>query len=384
MKKILFVNNNLETGGIQKALINMLKCISNEYDVTLLLFSKTGALISEIPKEVKVITPQKSYAMLGLERKDLKKHPLLCVYKMTMKIITKLYGKTYAMNVLGLFQERIGTYDVAFSVSHLSNFYSFNNGCAEFVLNKISAKKKMCFVHCDYVDSGFVSEENNNLYRMFDQIICVSKSVKQRLMCEIPDLDGKTVVARNFYDLNIKEKAEENPMIYDESYINMVVVARLSIEKGIDRAIIALRRCKRRDIRIHIVGDGPLKENLKKRVLEEKLQEQVFFYGEQINPYRYIKNADYLLVSSLHEAAPMVFDEAHILNVPIISTKLLSTSEMLMEKDIVCENSCEGIETALLNAKKKDVENIDIVSNDENIRNIRIIIEGNCNETSEI
>ena len=42
MKKILIVNNNLDIGGIQKALINLLRGISDKYEVTLMLFSPTG------------------------------------------------------------------------------------------------------------------------------------------------------------------------------------------------------------------------------------------------------------------------------------------------------------------------------------------------------
>ena len=42
-------------------------------------------------------------------------------------------------------------------------------------------------------------------------------------------------------------------------------------------------------------------------------------------------NADYLLVPSLHEAAPMVFDEANILGLRIISTNTTSAKEMIDE-----------------------------------------------------
>ena len=38
MKKIIFVINNLETGGVQKSLQNLLKEIHNKYDINLLTF----------------------------------------------------------------------------------------------------------------------------------------------------------------------------------------------------------------------------------------------------------------------------------------------------------------------------------------------------------
>ena len=71
-KKILIVNNNLHIGGIQRALVNLLKEISTDYDITLLLFSKSGPLLCEIPDGVKIVTPSGVYRTLGLEKKDMK------------------------------------------------------------------------------------------------------------------------------------------------------------------------------------------------------------------------------------------------------------------------------------------------------------------------
>ena len=59
MKKILIVSNNLEIGGIQKSLVNLVKEVYQEYEVTLMLLSKSGELLCEIPDEVKIITPIK-------------------------------------------------------------------------------------------------------------------------------------------------------------------------------------------------------------------------------------------------------------------------------------------------------------------------------------
>lgn len=81
MKKILIVNNNLDMGGIQKSLINLLKEIHNDYNVTLLLFSKSGALLSDVPNDVEIIEPNKCYRMLGLTRAELRRYPLLFIMK---------------------------------------------------------------------------------------------------------------------------------------------------------------------------------------------------------------------------------------------------------------------------------------------------------------
>jgi glycosyltransferase involved in cell wall biosynthesis len=64
-------------------------------------------------------------------------------------------------------------------------------------------------------------------------------------------------------------------------------------------------------------------------------------------------HADYLLVPSRHEAAPMVFDEASVLGLRIVSTNTTSAAEMVGgDGGIVCENSPEGIPEALVSLHK--------------------------------
>ena len=49
MKRILIVNNNMHIGGVQKALLNLLQTLHADYDITLLLFYRGGALLNEVP-----------------------------------------------------------------------------------------------------------------------------------------------------------------------------------------------------------------------------------------------------------------------------------------------------------------------------------------------
>jgi glycosyltransferase involved in cell wall biosynthesis len=347
MKKILIVNNNLDMGGIQKSLVNLLREIKNDYDVTLLLFSKSGSLLSELPKEIKVITPRKVYSILGLPRQELKKHPLLFILKVFMMMYTSLFSRRSAMKLLGLFQKKITGYDTVISYSHLTNDKCFDNGCGDFVLDRASCGKKVCLIHCDYLQSVYMTERNSREYSEFDEIACCSDSVKDRFIQGSSMDSAKVHTLRNFFDFSIEKSAKIEPYSYDKNYINLLSVARLSEEKGIDRAINAIRNSKRTDIRYYIVGDGPQKPLLMKLVLKYNLEEQIFFLGEQQNPYRYMLNADYLFVPSLHEAAPMVFDEANLLGLKILSTNTTSAIEMVGEGGVICDNSIEGIELAL-------------------------------------
>ena len=72
-------------------------------------------------------------------------------------------------------------------------------------------------------------------------------------------------------------------------------------------------------------------------------------HGSQLNPYRYMKNAKLLLLPSYHEAAPMVFQEAIALEVPILTTDTTSAMEMVVNQGAgwVCGFDDESIYCSL-------------------------------------
>ena len=54
-EKILFINGHLNTGGVEKSLLDILQHIDyNKYDVDLLLLEELGDYASELPKNVRV------------------------------------------------------------------------------------------------------------------------------------------------------------------------------------------------------------------------------------------------------------------------------------------------------------------------------------------
>lgn len=364
MKKILIVNNNLDIGGIQKSLVNLLKEVHEDYDITLLLFSKSGALLNNIPNNVRIITPNKCYRMLGLTKSELRRYPFFFCLKYFLMRYTSIFSRRSAMKLLGLFQKKIEGYDVAISYSHLLHHKCFGNGCGDFVLDKVVCKNKICMIHCDYLHSGYMTEMNNREYSEFDKIACCSDSVRERFICGANISKNKVYTLRNFYDFDIVKLANDKPYVYGDNCINLLSVARLSSEKGIDKAIDALYATGRSDINYYIVGDGPQKKLLQEKIKEYHMEKQIFLLGEQQNPYRYMINADYLLVPSLHEAAPMVFDEAAVLGLKVISTNTTSAKEMIVRNGGIV---CSGID------KLK-----------ETLRNLHINTMKNCNSVNNI
>lgn len=352
MKKILIVNNNLQVGGIQKSLVNLLKVIHGFCDITLLLFSDYGDLIGDIPDDVNIMYADRRLSILGTPWKSIDKSLSNISNKLISRLLLVIRGKESALTYLFSKQKLIEGFDTVISYSQCTPENSLSVCVPEFVLKCVESDNKVCFIHCDYKKSDTCSKYNNDIYKRFDRIVCCSKSVKKNFVEMIPDIERKTFWLRNFKDYSIVDSANNNTYEYDNSYINIISVSRLSEEKGIYDAIESLRKSNRLDIRYYIIGTGPQEKYLKRIVKERKMMDIVYFFGEQDNPYRFMINADYLLVPSKHEAAPMVFDEAHILGLSIISTNTTSAKEMLYYEDIIVD---EMNETVIENIKKSCV-----------------------------
>ena len=334
----------------------MLKSMPAEYDVTLLLFQKCGELLTEIPDAVRVIEEMSRFSYLGVSQAACKQK----LRRGVLAFLTRKLGFPKAVPFLCKGQKRKllkEHFDVAVSYQHCAASRSFYGGTAEYVLHRVDAEKKVCFIHCDYQNSGTQSAYADSVYRKFDRVACVSASVREHFLHCVPDMADKCVVVPNAVVVeDILSAAEQEPYAYDTTYCNLLTVARLSREKGIERVLHALSKIDTSKLRYHLVGDGPQREYLKGIVNELSLEKVVCFHGEKDNPYRYMKYADALLLPSYHEAAPVVFQEAKVLGLPILTTDTTSAKEMVGERfGMVCENSEQGIEAMLLKVACGDV-----------------------------
>ncbi|GHH97717.1 glycosyltransferase [Neobacillus kokaensis] len=352
-KRILIVNNNLSVGGVQRSLVNLINQIKDDYDITLYLFSDCGEYRKYIPPAVKVMTGPPLIMLLGLSQKQTKSLGLIYFFiRAVLVVYTKFFGNQFPLTILCSTQRRIHGFDIAISFLHNAHEKTFYGGCNEFVLKRVNAKQKITFVHCDFLNYGGNTARNREVYNHFDRIAAVSEGCRESFIKAIPELESKTYCVYNCNEFSeYKVKADINPVEYSKGGLNIVTVARLSEEKGILRAINVIKRLvdEKYNICWHIIGDGAQRSEIEKHIQMAKISENVILYGNQENPYRYIKNADIFLLPSNHEAAPMVFNEAKSLGVPIITTNTTSANEMVKDnyEGIVCGNSEEEIYNAL-------------------------------------
>lgn len=352
MKKILIVNNNLHIGGVQRALVDLLKEICGKYDVTLALFYPHGALMEELPKAVKVLAVCSDYRFLGMSAADVKHSPLLRLRRSFYAAVSRIFGRSCAIGLMAPGQRKLRGFDAAISYLHDAGDRVFYGGCNDFVLRHTDAAEKIAFLHCDYTRCGADTPANGARYEKFDKIAACSAGCRDAFLKILPHLEKKTVVVSNFHDYNgIWRSACENPVCLPEKQINVLTVARFGKEKGVTRAVEAFAGIHRIHPSAHcyLIGDGAERSGIESLIRKHALEGTVTLLGEHAVPFGYMKAADLLLIPSVSEAAPLVIGEAARLGTPILSTRTSSAKEMIEDTGFgwVCGNSVEDLICAL-------------------------------------
>lgn len=369
MERILIVIGNMNIGGIQKSLLELLKTLSKRKDVFVSLFccNQCGDFLPLVPKEIEILPSNKWAELSELSFDKCKKFGArYYIFRVVYSLWTKLFNKKFPAVLLCRKIKSIGNYDVAISYSQPIGDKAFCTLTNEIVLNCTKANRKITFVHCDFENYGGNTKVNRELYHKFDAVAAVSNSVGMNLAKCIPEIKNKIKTVYNFCDADeINILSSEKPIKYSTKTI--VTVARLSEEKGIIRCIPIIAKLKEQNIDFewHIVGGGGLENVIRNTIADYGMENTVFLEGQQTNPYRYMKNADYLFLPSFHEAAPMVFDEAIVLKLPILTTNTLSAKELVSDRNagVVCDNSDDGIYNMLysaLTAKKNCFESVNL------------------------
>lgn len=353
--RILLVMTNMNTGGIATAIRNMIHALPKDrFQIDLLVFNDDNCEDLLINGELKTAGKYMRLVSISQSRSFIE-NPCLGLYRLLLGGITKILGHkvTYA-ELLRHTSPLDKEYDIAISCSQSGPIHSLYGGCNEFVLAKVKAKEKISFIHCDYKTYGLNSKYSHEIYSLFDKIACVSESVKKGFLeCE-PSFSDKTYVSINFQDYEkIRLLASECPVEYSDDRFHFATVARLGNEKGHTRMLPIINELKEKGYAFtwHIVGGDLTNAPIEfvQAFHKYHLDDQIIFHGNQKNPYRFIKNVNLLLIPSYHEAAPMVYAEAHCLGVPILTTKTLSAVEMVENEEIgiVCDNDDISIRDAL-------------------------------------
>lgn len=388
MKKIAIFTNKFVAGGLEKSLLELIDIIDpNQYEITVFLPNKDGEWTHLLEKKARVVVlEQEDFKFLV--KKHLKNFDLINLLK-TLILRTKAIissknnyyeGLKYRTKSMTKHPEQ---FDVAIAYQALDVNSVVN------CLHRINSYKKVLWVHQSFTIFNPVF---NNWYSDFDKVFCVSGHLKEEIQTMFPKLSFKTDV---FYNITnpelIKKMADKYPLELRtiENQVVLVTVGRISKEKG--QAVIpqVANLLLKKGYRFiwYLVGEGPLEKELKEKIEQYSVSDNVVLCGRKDNPYPYIKNCDIYVQTSKTEGWCLTVSEAKILNKPIVTTDAGVMSEQIETgvNGIITQNDsakeiCNAIESLIINPDLKNsfidvLEKEDANDNKKELQKLYSLIE---------
>lgn len=323
MISVAIVSRQMVIGGVENALIEMLKRIDyTKFSVDLYFQLSGGELFENIPEKVNV------YLIPNLKLKQALFHPI----KYTKKAIhflkqnkeTNYSRKCYQASKMLLPVKK--KYDIAIA------YHAPNTVPVFYVIDSISAKKKVLWLHGDLEKNDGNIDILKQYHDQYDYVYSVSEYINNQFTAIHPHIHSE--VFHNYIDINKIISLSNAGESFTDSFdgIRLLTVARLAKQKGLDIAVDCCRIMKDDgyEIRWYVCGDGIEKEHLEDLIKQNCLKDDFILMGYSSNPYRLIKDCDIYVQTSLYEGYCTTTYEAKILNKPVITTDVSGSREQFV------------------------------------------------------
>ncbi len=343
-KKRIFISiHYMELGGAEISLIGLLQAIDySHYDIDLFIHSHRGELLNYIPKEVNLLPEIVEYTQIECPMMDtlmngfwgilfgrLKAKWLHHKFLKNRDKNESAAGLQYVAKCISPFLPslyKFGKYDLAISFLTPHNY----------VLDKVLAKKKICWIHTDYTKVIINVDEEFPTWSAYDNIISISPDVTKSFLQIFPTLKHKIIEIGNILSPNfVRNRAEEfdahmelKSRKKDINYITILSIGRFSYPKNFDnipdicRRINSMIKIQNSKLKVHwfLIGYGSDEQLIRYSIHEADMEDDVIILGKKSNPYPYIKACDIYVQPSRYEGNSVTVREAQMLYKPVVVT----------------------------------------------------------------
>lgn len=360
-EKILFVYDSMMTGGTTTALLSLLNTIDrSKYEISLLLYTNTGAHLEEIPEFVNLLEPayKESKYLNSRSRKIIQ-----TALNGSVFLAIKSWLK-YRNTAKGNFRHIMMHYGMAAQVSlsrSVAEQYDYALGFMEGWANeyvassKINAKRKFAWIHPQYKSCYLIPEIDKKIFRNIDGIALVSEYCLDQFLEYFPEYAGKTKIVPNIVSPQVVlQKAQKEEVAVKQARINFCTVCRCDIQvKGLDRLLKIFYELKEqglaKDILWHFIGGGAEFEQFKCEVEKLGMEDTIILYGNKLNPLAYLCKMNLFVLASRYEGKPMAVTEAQALGLPCMVTNYEAAPSQVQHRinGIIMENNYDSIYEAI-------------------------------------
>lgn len=319
---ILFRHRSMEMGGVEKVILALLENLDHEkFDITYMVNLYQGELREKVPSHI-------HYLKINKGKEDFSENPFINKIQLATRGLKIKFMETFPTLLDMLFLDK--KYDIEIA----SSYTDFGPVLAS--SNKDS--KKIGWFHSDITFPKLQPAVPAILSQIpkFDYFIFGSQQTKDILVETYPDLqlpDNKVILNAIPID-EIKEKARAFVPDFETSDPVFVSVGRLHSRKGFQKLIEVHSKLIKNGFphKIIIIGDGEEKEKLENLTKELNVENSFILMGSLLNPYPYVKNADFFIMPSESEGWPLIIADTLILQKPILSTAVGGIPEMITHK----------------------------------------------------
>ena len=159
--------------------------------------------------------------------------------------------------------------------------------------------------------------------------VAVGEAVNKNLKEDVGITDSRVI----YNGVVLKETDDHVDEIISYGGIKLGCIARLSEQKGLTYLLDAMSLLTVKDIRLFIVGDGELRNELENKVKELDLQDSVIFLGYRKDIVECINSFDFCVLPSVFEGFGLVAIEAFMNSKTIVATDIPGLNEVVTNKN---------------------------------------------------
>lgn len=174
-------------------------------------------------------------------------------------------------------------------------------------------------------EETFLTSLYGELEHKLDGIVTVSQSFKRYLSGYVRNGETIGVIPNGFDERRFR------PVSHDNAVPQLISVCRLVPAKGIDVLLQACSELKRRGhpFVLHLIGDGPIREELERLAVEQNIYDETIFYGYMLHPEEFMPFFDVFVLPSRAEAFGSVFAEAALCCLALVGTDVGGVAEQI-------------------------------------------------------
>lgn len=175
------------------------------------------------------------------------------------------------------------------------------------------------------VEHRFLTSIYRELESKVDKLMTASESFRSYLAPYIDHPERIKVIPNGFDEKRFKPIAHENEVT------QLITVCRLVPAKGLDVLLHACAELKRKGCPfvLHIIGDGPIREELELLAQQLDLYDDIIFYGYMLHPEEFMPFFDVFVLPSRAEAFGSVFAEAALCWLALVGTNVGGIAEQI-------------------------------------------------------